>query len=110
MSTWLVAAEVQQHVGGDELPPPLYLDAAAQYVATRRPDLFPDDGPAPALADVPADVIAGTVLLAGRLLARRKSLVGLANYGEFGPATILRQDPDIARLLSIGVHTLPDIG
>lgn len=109
MATWLVAGDVQEHVGGDELPPQLYLDAAATYVADRRPDLFLADEP-PTVSNLPADVVAGTILMAGRLLARRKSLVGLANYGEFGPATILRQDPDIARLVGIGVHESPSIG
>jgi hypothetical protein len=109
-STWLVGEDLAQllEVPVDDLPEQRWLDAAAAYVTPRRPDLFAVD-PAPALEDLPSDLIEGAVLFATRLAARQGSVLGLA-AGEFGPSSILRHDPDIARLCGLGVHTIPAIG
>lgn len=52
--------------------------------------------------DPPADVLLGGAMLAHRWHERRGSALGTTGYTEFGTGTILRHDPDIARLLRIG--------
>lgn len=104
---WLTPEHVQAHVAGAADPAQLlpYTIAARAYVQTRRPELdYASD------ATVPGDVRLGACLLAARLYARRGTMLGLANYGEAGPAQILRTDPDIARLVGIGVHASPQVG
>lgn len=81
--------------------------AAATFVEARRPDLVWLDA---TMEDVPADVWLGAVLLTNRLLSRRGSPQGVAEVGEFGPAAILRSDPDVERLLGIGRYGRPVIG
>lgn len=54
--------------------------------------------------DPPADIKLGAVMFAGRLYQRRGTLMGVAGFSDFGGSPILRQDPDIARLLRIGQH------
>lgn len=49
----------------------------------------------------PADVILGAAMLANRWHERRGSALGTAGYTEFGTGTILRHDPDIARMLRL---------
>lgn len=81
--------------------------AAAAYVERYRPDLVWLDADK---ADVPTDVWLGAVLMTNRLLARRGSPTGVAEFGEFGPASVLRTDPDVERLLGIGRYGRPVIG
>lgn len=59
------------------------------------------------VADVPADVKLGTVRLAGRWFARRKSPSALIEMGEFGAARVPSFDPDIERLLRVGRYRGP---
>jgi hypothetical protein len=49
----------------------------------------------------PADVILGAAMLANRWHERRGSALGSTGYTEFGTGTILRHDPDIARMLRL---------
>jgi hypothetical protein len=52
--------------------------------------------------DPPDDVILGAVMLAARWYSRRGAILGTAaSYADMGGAQILRQDPDIARLLRL---------
>lgn len=87
--------------------------AAADYLETQRPDLrvadVQLDGTAAPFAATPAVVQAG-VLAAARLYARRGSPAGLASFGEFGAAEVLRLDPDVARLAGLGRHAMPRTG
>jgi hypothetical protein len=87
--------------------------AAADYLEQQRPDLATDqlqlDGTPAPFAATPALVQAG-VLAAARLYARRGSPAGLASFGEFGAAEVLRLDPDVARLAGLGRHAVPRIG
>lgn len=81
--------------------------AAAAYVEQAKPSLVyagavPDD--------IPANVVAGAQLFAARLLARRSSPAGVASFGEFGPAAVLRSDPDVDRLLGLGRYAAPQVG
>lgn len=52
-----------------------------------------------------ADVCLGAVMLANRWHARRGTSLGTVGYAEFGTGTIMRYDPDIARLLRIGTSS-----
>jgi len=107
---WVDAAVVQLHVGGavpdDELQP--YVTAAAAYVAARRPDLQLVDTSTP--ADAPGDVQLGLALLVARWRARRGTSLGLQSFDAGVVGSVVRADTDVARLLGIGVHTLPAIG
>lgn len=81
--------------------------AAAAYVEQAKPSLvYVDATP----DDMPANVLAGAMLLASRLLARRSSPSGVASFGEFGPAAVLRSDPDVDRLLGVGRYAKPAVG
>lgn len=81
--------------------------AAAEWVEDHRRDLVWLDATE---ADVPPTVWMGAVLLTNRILSRRGSPQGLAELGEFGPAAIIRSDPDVERLLGIGRYGRPVIG
>lgn len=76
--------------------------AARAYVEGKRRDLFTTDDPPVFVAG--ADVLLGTAMLAARLYARRRSPLGTTGNAEFGAAEMLRHDPDIAKLLGIGVE------
>lgn len=54
------------------------------------------------LEDPDADLILGTIRLAGRWNARRRSVDGLVNMGDMGAGRVPSFDPDIDRLLRIG--------
>ena len=104
---WLTAEDVHAHVVGgsatlEQLEP--YTAAAAAYVEARTTVTV-----AAARGDVDDDVRLGACILAARLYARRGTSLGLQGYDGMA-ATILRQDPDVARLVGVGVHTAPDIG
>ena len=106
---WVDLAAVREHVGQASSDLDTYAAAAAAYVIGRRPDL----AAMLALGDpalVPADVQLATALLTARLWARRGTPTGLASYGEFGPAAIVRADADLTRLLGIGAHSTPRVG
>lgn len=78
------------------------LDAAKVFVEQVRSDLFPVDVPNP---DVPTTVALGTSRLAIRWHARRKSVEGLVDFGEFGSGRIPSVDNDIAQMLRIGRYS-----
>lgn len=95
--------------------------AAAGYCQRVRGDLFvptytdPLDPTTPVVDVVLVDSLGGDVqlagiLAAGRLWARRSSPAGLASFGEFGAAEIIRLDPDVDRLLGLGRHAAPAVG
>lgn len=79
------------------------VEAAVSYVEGKRPELFEV---APVITDPPVfmptpQVLLGTAMLANRWYERRASPLGTAQYAEFG-GSILRNDPDISRLLGLG--------
>lgn len=108
--TWLDVEQVAA-VLGDSLSDDLdnvalqsCCDAARSFVEDRRADLFvtnDDDPPVTTYIPTPA-VIHGAAMYAYRLYHRRKSPMGILGTTDVGPAGILREDPDIARLLGIG--------
>lgn len=77
--------------------------AAAAWIEDQRRDVDYAGEVSPAL------VQAG-VLAAARLYARRSSPAGLASFGEFGAAEVLRGDPDVTRLAGLGRHAEPRVG
>lgn len=111
MAAWIDTDAVKDFLGDDGPATDdglaLALDAAVVYVETEaasvsaRPELWTGDAPAVFTPD--ALVKLGTAMLAARWYSRRSSLTGTTGgYGEFGTGTILRYDPDIARMLRIG--------
>lgn len=91
-------------------------DAAADYCQDKRPDLWVDLIDPDTLLVVGREFVAtpkvvqAGILAAGRLYARKGSPAGLASFGEFGAAEVLRLDPDVDRLLGIGRHAHPRVG
>lgn len=87
----------------------LAVDAVNAYVPTVPalsgfivpPD--PDDPDSVPTFAPPADVFLGAVMLAARWYERRGAVLGnVVGYADLGTAQILRQDPDVARLLRLG--------
>lgn len=72
------------------------VEAAADWVEGRRPDVTYTDA-----GTVGASIRLGCARLAQRWYYRRTSPMGQAGFSEF-PAGILREDPDIPKLLGIG--------
>lgn len=54
--------------------------------------------------DLPADVVQGATMLAGRITRRRNSPAGVESFGELGATYVARYDPDIDVLLGTGKH------
>jgi hypothetical protein len=78
------------------------LDAAVAYVERMHAGAFNfTEELVTELADVPADMILGTLRLAGRWHTRRRSPDGLVAAGDLGTSRIPAVDADIARLLRI---------
>lgn len=78
------------------------LDAAVAVVERVRTDVnytgdVLDERPGP-----DADLVLGTLRLAGRWHTRRNSPDGLVNMGEMGSSRVPSFDPDIERLLRVG--------
>ena len=86
------------------------LDAAVAFVQKVRPQ-FNYDGDALDDRPVPtADHVLGTVRLAGRWFARRRSPDALVAMGDLGSARVPSFDPDIEKLLRIGRYAKAVIG
>lgn len=81
--------------------------AARAWVQKRRPDLYIGT---PAVFTPDDDVLLGTAMYALRLYTRRTSPLGVSQNTEWGGSDILRQDPDIAKLLGIGPEGPPMFG
>lgn len=116
---WLPIADVLDQLGVDVTDDAKVASiertrkAAAALVERARPDLVTRDAAAETgWTFVPSDaaIVDGAVLLTARLFARRSSPAGLASFGEFGPAAVLRFDPDIERLIGVGRYARPGIG
>lgn len=80
------------------------VDAATGYVEGKRKDLFSGVAPDPVVFVADGSIRYGTALLANRWYTRRKSPLGSSQNVEFGGTDFLRQDPDIAKLLGIGIE------
>lgn len=85
----------------DETALSLAADAASEWVAEHVLGLDPAN-PAGWPTEARSTVVLGTKMLAARWYQRRSSPNGVASFGEFGTAYVMRHDPDIARLLGLG--------
>lgn len=114
MVTWLDPAEVVTALGADLGPIidddalAFWTAAARDYVEDVRPDLmvveYDVDGVTVLSSTyTPTDrVKAGTVLLAHRLYQRRTSALGIVGVTSDAVASVIRDDPDVERMLGIG--------
>lgn len=112
--TWLDPAEVVTALGEDLGPIiddgalAFWTAAARDYVEDVRPDLlvvtFAEDGvTVESSSYVPTDrVKGGTVLLAHRLYQRRNAALGIVGVTSDAVASVIRNDPDVERMLGIG--------
>lgn len=101
-----LSADIEEGEGEDPGPLDKAADAAQLYVERMRKDLFvpAEDEEDPDVFTPGADVIHGGALLAYRFYSRRNNPLGVLGFTDDGASGILRDDPDIARLLGIGVH------
>lgn len=110
MASWLDAEKVGAVLGADlagnldQEKLDEQCDAAAGFVEDRRRDLFVsnDEDPPVVTFEPGPHVVWGAAMLAYRLYERTKSPLGILGTTDLGPAGILREDPDIARMLGIG--------
>jgi hypothetical protein len=58
----------------------------------------------------PERISHGASMLAARLFRRKNSPAGVESFGQLGAAYVMRNDPDIAQLLALGSHQLPQLG
>lgn len=111
MATWLDADLAKAMVEGtaptNSTAWSADVDAACAWVEKQRPDLLAGD---PGVFTPGADVKLGTAMYALRLYTRRTSSLGVSQNTEWGGSDILRQDPDIAKLLGIGAEGRPVFG
>lgn len=104
--SWLDVGEVATALGSslaevvDEDALQFWCDTVRDYVEDRRADLVTGDPPA--FAATPR-IVGGAALLAYRLYQRRTAPLGTVATSE-AIGTILRDDPDVARMLGIGRH------
>ncbi len=110
--TWLTARLVLDYLqdqAGEAVPEgtrPALDQAVAAVAEWVEDELHPGywNTATPPEYEPPADIKLGAVMYAARLYERRGSMLGVAGYSELGGSPILREDPDIARLLRIGRH------
>ncbi|MEV6879550.1 hypothetical protein [Amycolatopsis sp. NPDC051128] len=87
---------------GDDVVLQANLDAAVTFVQRVRSDVDYRPNPLPDAKIPDADLVLGTLRLAGRWFTRRRSPEALVDMGEMGSARVPSFDPDIERLLCIG--------
>lgn len=107
MPGWLTSQEVVDHVevkgvSASSVPLTSATSAAVTWVEkTARPDI--DWAVTP--FTIPADVHLGAIMLAWRWYQRRASPLGVVTAPTGDPVEILRNDPDISRLLGVASGT-----
>lgn len=72
------------------------------WVESKRSDLFGEDDAGQPAFLVTESVRLGAAMLVWRLYKRRETPLGILGATEDGYTGIVREDPDIARLLGIG--------
>lgn len=78
------------------------LASAVAYVRRKRPDFNYDNDPLSCLPAPTDDLWQGTVMLAVRIVDRRRSPDMMVGSGDLGVSRVASYDPDINRLLGIG--------
>ena len=101
---WLPAAEFAAWLNDDEAAVETLRLEIADYVEDRRRDLL--DPVTGTFAATPRIVLAAK-LMGARLKARKGSPAGVVTFAEFGPAEVLRYDPDLERMLGVGRYARP---
>lgn len=86
------------------------LDAAVAFVQSVRTRFNYDGDPLSTLPAPTADLVLGTLRLAGRWHTRRRSPDGLVAMAEQGSARVPAFDSDIEKLLRIGRYARAVIG
>lgn len=105
MQEWLTTTDVRTWTKDLQNTPDaalqLAVDAASSYVVSVRPEYVSESGDTYHPA---AEIKLGAIMLAARWFARRGTELGATStgYGDFGTETILRHDPDVARMLLLG--------
>jgi len=108
--TWLDSETVKAVLGADisgdidDASLQQMCDGTRSYVEDKRKDLFvaaPVETDPPVFTPTPS-VTLGAALLAYRFYSRRTSPLGVIGFTEDGAQGLLREDPDIAKLLGIG--------
>lgn len=110
--TWLTPEQAAALVDTSAVPAATdwigAVEAAVAYVEGKRRDLFTTADP-PVFVPGPL-ILFGTAMLANRWYARLRTPMGVSQNTEFGGTEILRQDPDIAKMLGIGTEGKPVFG
>lgn len=116
MTTWppslaflKIDAKIEANDTRDDARLQQVLDAAVVLVQRVRPGFDYDADPMSELPDPTADLALGTVRLAERWHARRRSPDGLIAMAELGSSRVPAFDSDIERLLGIGRYRGPVI-
>lgn len=105
MAAWLTTPQVKDILGEDltsDLDDESFqaaVDAATGYVEEHRPELVVGD---PAVFTPTGHLRYGTALLALRWYSRRRATT--SNGDEGGVADVVSDDPDLGRMLGIGVR------
>ena len=86
------------------------LDAAIAFVESVRPRFNYAGDPESTLPEPNADLVLGTIRLAGRWYTRGRSPDGLVAMAEQGSARVPSFDADIEKLLRIGRYARAVIG
>jgi hypothetical protein len=82
------------------------LSAAIAFVVNRRPDFNYDADPLSCLDPPTDDIWQGTVMLAIRLVQRRRSSDGMVSAGDMGVSRIASYDSDINRMLGLSTEAV----
>lgn len=72
--------------------------AAAEWCQDQRRDLFATVEDVETFVATPR-VVQAAALATARLYVRADSANGLVSFGEYGPASILRRDPDVVAMI-----------
>lgn len=109
MPTWLEPGTVTTVLGSnlseqlDDAALAAVVPGVRDWVEDKRKDLNVTAGDPPVTTFTPPPrVILGAAMLAWRIYNRRTTALGILGATEDGYTGIVREDPDIARLLGIG--------
>jgi hypothetical protein len=111
MTEWLSAGQAAALTNTSAAPDAVdwvaAVAASCEYVEGKRADLFIGT---PGVFTPGPLIIYGTAMLSNRWYTRMRSPMGASQNVEFGGSEILRQDPDIAKMLGIGTEGKPVFG
>lgn len=85
------------------------VNAYVESVPSKRVNIITDPDGNP-LEVWTKDTEHAAIMLASRLYTRRNSPNGIETMNELGTSYVARYDPDIEKLLRIGVYNIPMVG